>query len=252
MTNESPQESATHAPSVLSRRIPFGNADWQRLKTQLPVAATVNDLLLAATFVTLCRWNDQIAGESSRYWIRLAVPMDLAPHEGRDVLAANYSSMVFIDRRAKQIRHPAGFMPNLFRETQWIKQHNIGFVLLDVLRILDHIPGGMKAGVTSRSCASTAVVSNLGPLRSLIPHDGELKVGEARLKEFDCMVPIRPGTLVAIGVVTYAAQLHVCLHFDRQQFTDTAALSLFELLCSFIDDSFQGRLWTTPSLNARS
>jgi NRPS condensation-like uncharacterized protein len=251
LTSESPRDVSADIPGMLSRRIPFSDANWQQIKRQLPVPATVNDLLLAATFVTLCRWNDQFTDTSSRYWIRLAVPMDLGSRGIRDFVAANYSSMVFSDRRADHIRRPADLLADIYRETQWIKRYDIGFVLLDVLRLLDSIPGGMKAGVASKSCASTAVVSNLGRLRSFLPHDDELEVGAASLEEFDFQVPIRMGTAVALGVVSYASQIHLCLQFDRLRLTETAAQSLFDLLCATIDDSFRGRLWTTRSLKDR-
>ena len=68
----------------------------------------------------------------------------------------------------------------------------------------------------------------LGHLSATLQHDHVLQLGEAQLTEVDFLAPIRRGTLVALGVVTYLDQLHICMHYDAQRMPRMAAE---DLLC---------------------
>ncbi len=192
-----------------------------------------------ATFIAVGNWNHRHS-RPRRPWIRLAVPIDLATNSNRQHLAANYSSMVFLDRQHDHGPSYTKLLHSIHREMKWSRQETISYGMLDVLRILDRLPGGMWAGVKTTSwqtSVTTAVVSNLGSLDSMIPHGTELNLGSATLREFDFLVPFRPGTSIALGVVTYANQLHLTMNYDKHCLSSPTATEFFESLCRVVYDS---------------
>lgn len=226
-------------PAFLSRRLPFNPEEWREGKKQAQSTATVNDLLLMAVFIAVGKWNNRHSSPGAP-WIRLAVPIDLATESNRRKLAANYCSMVFLDRANDDEPSYTELLHGIQREMNWIRQETISYGMMDVLRILDRLPCGMSAGVKATSCltsVATAVVSNLGMLDSMIPHGHELSLGNANLTEFDFLVPFRPGTSIALGVVTYANQLHITMNYDVRCMSSPIASAFFELLCRVVNDS---------------
>jgi NRPS condensation-like uncharacterized protein len=234
-----PATPSTACPSYVSRRLPFDRDGWSNRKRRLSINATLNDVLLAAVFRAVGQWNERASIRPAQSWIRLAVPIDLASSDDRRAVLANYVGIVFVDRRSDRIRQHAELLAGIHEEMQSIKQQGLGFAMLDVLRILERIPYGMRAAVAPTRSMSTAVVSNLGPLDALLPHDRDLTLGRARLMEFDFLVPIRPGTAAAFGIVTYADQLHLAMNYDQQRLTANDAASLADLVCALLKDSLR-------------
>ncbi|MFT7631004.1 MAG: NRPS condensation-like uncharacterized protein, partial [Mariniblastus sp.] len=239
---EEPTTDLSQRPTFLSQRLPFDDETWQVRKRGLPVSATLNTLLLASMFQAIGRWNDvQCAWDAGRPWIRLAVPIDLGTEDDRRALAANYTSLVFLDRRSDQVHSFTELLSSIHKEMQMVKQHQLGFVLLDVLRVLDRIPGGMKAVVKSADCMTTTTLSNLGALKWFLPHEDQISVAEACVREFDVLVPIRPAGAPLFGVITYGGRLHITMNYDQQRFSASDAAEFLDLLCSIVNDNLTGQ-----------
>jgi hypothetical protein len=200
-------------PQMVTASFPLSREAWQMAKTRLPVPASINDSLLTGLFRALARWNDRMARTQEKYCLRIAMPIDLRSTTGERATAMNSVSFVFIDRSAKEIRDRE-LLDGIYRETDWIKKNHGAYVLQDVLKALQPLPGGMESLVAPITCTATTILSNLGELSSYLPHSDRLAVGKARLTGVDFLPPIRPGTLAALGVVTYAGRLQASLHFD--------------------------------------
>jgi hypothetical protein len=222
-----PRSAPAGFPAFVSHRLPFSRDIWRELKSRLPIPASFNDVFLRLVFRVICHWNDEFAGSPSRYCIRIAMPTDLRPATGQPSIAMNNVSMVFMDRTSSAIRS-GNLLHDIHGETDWIKRNHGAFVLHDVLRILQPVPGGIESLVAPTNCTTTMVVSNLGHLSASLQHDRVLQLGEAQLTEVDFLAPIRRGTLAALGVVTYLDQLHICMHYDAQRMARMAAE---DLLC---------------------
>ena len=213
-------------PAFVAARIPFNAGAWQALKSRLPVPASFNDVLLTVVYRTLCQWNDAAAGRPRDYWLRIAMPVDLRRATGREAAAMNHASIVFLDRRASQVRDDEHLLADVYDETRWIKENQGAHVLLDTLRSMQRFPGGIESLVAPTSCRTTTIVSNLGELRGVLPHDEAFHLGDVRLSEIDFLTPIRQGTLATLGVIFYADRLHVALQYDERHLTEGAASEL--------------------------
>ena len=223
----------TNKPSFISRRIAFSPDDWTALKTALPGAATMNDVVLAIVFVTIKDWNTSNGSNPKQDWIRISMPMDVSSE--RTGLSTNQSSMVFLDRRADRIKDIESLIKDIHLETMKIKRHDLGFVFTDVLRILNGIPGGMKLGLL-KSFACTTVVSNLGILNEIVLPRSLPVETKTKLEEFDFLVPVRRGTAAAIGIATAEGTLHVCMNYDPNQLPPESAKLFFAELGNRLED----------------
>ncbi len=232
----SPQRETTsvNRPAYLSRRLPFDAERWQASKKRLQPNVTLNDLLLAGAFVAIRQLNECMSPGTTRQWFRLAVPIDLAPDANARHVIANHVSMVFLDRSTEAISRPDSLLDSIHQEMSWIKQNRMGYVMLDILRILERIPFGMRAA-TSSTCKATSVVSNLGQFSSPLFPMETWRLGEATLTEVDALVPIRPGTAAALGIVTHHEHLHVTLHYDPQQVSASDAATLLDSFSVFVE-----------------
>ncbi len=203
--------------------------------------ATLNDLLLRDLFLTLDAWNQQHGGRKP---LRLAMPMNMRHAADLGMPAANVVSMCFLDRAGEELDHEATLLEGITRETRFLKTFYMGYALIFVARVLGRVRGGLTGLMTPRlfwRCTSTAVLSNLGdPLaKSRLPRNlqGEIIAGQLGLESLELLPPIRPGTALAFGVVTYARALMITLHFDQTQLTASQAEGLLAALQERLDAS---------------
>lgn len=216
----------------LPARRPFVDADWpaSHSRTFDPSAvedlrsgakahgATLNDRLLAEMFMTVDEWNREHGGPRR---VRLAMAINMRRPEDDHMPAANIVSMAFLDRTPGAIQS-GSLLASVVAETQYIKRHSMGFTLLRVATWCGNVRRGVKELMTPRwyyPCSSTVVLSNLGqPLASSpLPRDaeGRITAGGLTLLQLCLMPPVRPGTAVAFGVVTYAGRMTITAHYDQ-------------------------------------
>jgi hypothetical protein len=132
--------------------------------------------------------------------------------------------MCFLDRSPSQLEDPARLLRGIVQETTYIKDHFMGHALIMVATFFGKIKGGVHWLMQPRlvwRCFSTAVLSNLGdPLKgSSLPRNarGEIVAGGLTLEQVELLPPVRPGTMLAIGVVTYAGSTSLAFHFDHTE-----------------------------------
>jgi hypothetical protein len=135
--------------------------------------------------------------------------------------AANVFSLAFIDRTGRQLDNPHSLLRGIIRETAVIKAKGLALTLVMVSRFFGRFRGGVSWLIQPRwiwRCHATAIISNLGePFKdSPLPRDaeGRLRAGDLTLVKAELLPPVRPGTVMAFGVLTYARQMHVTAHYD--------------------------------------
>jgi hypothetical protein len=150
------------------------------------------------------------------------MPVNLRRPADAALSAANSVGMAFLDRSARHCAaDPDQLLADVIRETQEIKTSLFGGPLLRVAACLGRWPGGLCQMMTPRwpfSCGATAVLSNLGTVltQSPLPRDerGQLQTGGLTLLRLELLPPVRPGTVVALGVVTYAGRMTISVRHD--------------------------------------
>ncbi len=203
--------------------------------------ATVNDVMLRDLFLTVDDWN---RAHGKREPVRLAMAINMRRGTDDKIPAANVVSMCFLDRTPSEFEDPTRLLRGIVRETTHIKAHFLGHALILVARLFGKVKGGMRWLMTPRlawRCSATAVLSNLGePLKgSRLPSNarGEILAGDLTLTHVELLSPVRPGTALAVGVVTYAGSTSLTFHYDHTRIDAAEAEALA--------GSFHGRLKTS-------
>jgi hypothetical protein len=188
--------------------------------------ATVNDLLLAELFATLDHWQIKADPAHGRVPLRIAMPINMRKGPDVKMPASNVVSMCFLDRAPAALGDHAALLRGVVRETRDIKDNYMGMALIRVAGWFGRFRGGMRHLAQPRfyrHTYSTAVLSNLGqPLKgAALPVDADEHVyhGDLQLERLELLPPLRPGTHLAVGVVTYAGRLILTLHYDYRRLT---------------------------------
>ena len=201
--------------------------------------ATLNDVLLHAVFSAMesCRQRWNIPLEHPFGQLRLAVPTDLRTPNIADVPAANIVSMVFLDRKPKDIRNDDAFLQGIHREMSHIKRCNLGLAFIHGLTVYKKLFGDYRKMINKNRCWTTGTVSNLGRLFDATPFpataNGHLQIGDIELLNVYSVPPIRPQSVFGACASTYAGRLTLTLQYDTEALTHRQAEELFDTIHLF-------------------
>ena len=228
-------EPAKGFPTLLFKE--FNEADTQRIRARgKKQGVTINDLLLQATFSAMetCRQRWNIRLEHSSGQLRLAVATDLRTPALADISAANIVSMVFLDRKPKNIRNDDTFLHGIHREMAHIKRCNLGLAFIHGLTIYKKLFGDFRKMIDQNRCWTTGTVSNLGPLfvdaPFLATEEKHLRIGDMELINIYAVPPIRPQSVFGACLSTYAGRLSLTFQYDTEALTRQQARELFDAL----------------------
>jgi len=229
------QEPAKDFPTFLYKE--FDVADTQRIRTiAKEQGVTLNDLLLYATFSAMAncrrRWN--IPFEHSSEQLRLAVPTDLRTPNVANAPAANIVSMVFLDRKPRNICSDDTFLRGIHREMTHIKHCNLGLAFIHGLTIYKRLFGDYRKMIDQNRCWTTGTVSNLGRLFDKTPFpvtdEGYLRIGDMKLVNIYATPPIRPQSIFGAAASTYAGRLTLTLQYDTEALAHRQAEELLDAM----------------------
>lgn len=220
-------------PACLSHR--FTSRQLQELRwVGRRAGATVNDLLVRDLFLALDQWNWRHDRADRAGPLRISVPVNLRGESDALLPAANVVSMVFLDRRPERFSNTRWFLKTIQLETAFIKRCRLALLFHYVIRLLSALPRGLARLLDGGRCLSTAVLSNLGVQWDDLPlpyEDDQVIAGDVRLRDIEFLPPIRPLTRISLGVVTYADELRVSLHYDRSLSSQAAE----DFFAQFVD-----------------
>jgi len=193
---------------------------------------TVNDILTRDLFVALGRWKTLYAPCHALDRLRVSIPVNLRKPDDYRMPAANVVSMVFLDRRPKDLADTERLLWGIHRQMDHIKQTGLKLTFVLCLRAVQSLPGGIARLAAVDRCSATGVLTNLGMLLEHVPLpqlDGKLALDGAVLEGLDIVAPLRPYTCVAFAVFTYAGRLGITLHYDPHPLDARAASSLMDM-----------------------
>lgn len=199
---------------------------------------TLNDILIFCLYKTIDHIQQQYQGKSNKM-MRIGIPISLRNDKENRSPAANFVSMVFLDRHPIELSDPNALLQNIATETSQVKNSHRAYMLLQVLRIVCKIPNLLQALLKLPVCMATAVLTNLGkPFQNsaLLSSDGLLRSGNLILEGLDTFPPLRKDTAAAISINGYGGQLSVTLRYDSRRYLEKEALSF---LSHFVDNLMQ-------------
>lgn len=200
-------------------------------KAARELGCTMNDLLLAAVFLTVGRWNRALVPGNEKRVLRVMIPTSLRSPEDVATPAANIVSMVYLDRRLHRYRTPRQLIHSVRREMNVCKKWRLGLTLIQFIRLFRHLPGGLAPMLPEDRCLSTSVLSNVGDLTrclALPVRDGRIVVGDTVLERYDVLPPVRPLTAASFGANSYNGRMCLAIHCDPYTFTPADAQNLLE------------------------
>jgi NRPS condensation-like uncharacterized protein len=198
-----------------------------KLFASRPPCATVNDVLLGALALAICRWN--AAHRHGGQPIALSMPVNLRPSEWRLEVFSNFAAWVTVWVRPKPGEALSPVVERVAAVTGEIKRERLGGVAVDLLRVPGRLTIASKRWLqylktlTGDVVVDTASLSNLGSLGALPPpFDAP---GTAAWFSPPSQMPLG----VAIGALTLGDRLHVALRYRHAQFDRVAARRFMEL-----------------------
>jgi NRPS condensation-like uncharacterized protein len=192
---------------------------------------TVNDVMMSELFKTANEWNLLHARDSNQT-IRLSMPVSMRSDAVQGLSAANQVSMVFLDRTSAQIKNHQTLLPSIHKETDYIKQNNLGHALIRAVHWLGTIPWILPVFLKVPICQATLVLTNLGMpfYKSHLQRvDGLVYAGGVTLTAFDTMPPVRNKTRLSLSVNYYAKKLSLTLRYDSIHLSTDAAKKFLQM-----------------------
>ncbi len=131
--------------------------------------------------------------------------------------AASLASFVCLDRRRPDFADPERLLNGIHEQMSVTLRRQLGFTFVFSCRLLNLIPGRLRAHIRKPKCMVSCVLTNLGKtlVHSPLPRQADrLVAGNVTLEGFDSVAPIRPYTCASFAATTYANRLTITLHYD--------------------------------------
>jgi hypothetical protein len=237
-----PEPLVPHQPQPDQSPLPEGYpASWTRRLSESQTAGiqaaartlgvTLNDLLLRALFLTLAQHGQWHTPGRRGTWLRVCVPVNLRTAAQDPLPAANVVSMVFLDRRPRDMEDPGRLLSSIHDEMQLIKRLQLGLTFVLSLGLCQWLPGGLSRMCKSNRCMATGVLTNMGVLfsRSPLADDrGRVTAADVVLRDIDMLMPVRPLTCATVAAWSYAGRLSLTLHYDPRAIAAREAMELID------------------------
>ena len=188
---------------------------------------SLNDLLLRDLLLALGATLPPVSAP-----LRVMVPADLRDERHTHMPAANTVSIEAVERGRAELGDPAALLASVRRQTRGWREGDAGS-LVRALPTALAVPGLLPAGLRRDYAYATLVCSNVGTVFPALPlpqRDGRWCVGEAELREVWGAPPVRRSTPAALGVISYAGELFLCLGHDPRRLPAPAAAALLQSL----------------------
>jgi NRPS condensation-like uncharacterized protein len=224
------RQPATDYPAILCKDLSVTETQNMVQKAK-QLGITINDLFLCETFLAMKKWQEQNQ-MSVKSNLRIAVPTNLRTSADDRMPAANIVSMVFLDRKPKNIQGVPPFYQGVHREMQHIKRCDLGWAFIFGLTVCRRILGSLRKMTGQNRCWTTATVTNLGRLFGDVPlprREGCVQIDNSlELIGVETSPPVRSSTALGIGVMTYDDCMTINLHYDSNVLTRSDAQSILD------------------------
>ncbi len=102
---------------------------------------------------------------------------------------------------------------------------NVGLALVQVLGLLQAIPGAMEKALNKNGVWATVALTNIGPALANCQfprREGRLQVGNIEVDNVELLPPLRPFQCLNFGICTYGQRLTVAIYNARVLTGDAA------------------------------
>lgn len=216
-------DKAIRLPWYAVRRMPRRVYDALRSYT-LSEGATLNDLMVAASFHSIHDWNASYYAWPKNRLIAVMAPADLRNAQDRELTATNLTTSWLLRKKPGEIAPGSGFLRQIVTDIHRLKMEG-QYRFSDLVSALAKRPEWMEQWPTLDRCMATMGVSNIGDVmrrfQAAFPlRHGQAQIGDVALLGIDGVPPLRRSTRCMLSVLTYNRQLTLCFRCDPRWFTD--------------------------------
>ena len=199
--------------------------------------ATTNDIIVAASILTIHEWNKRQGKAGKR--IRITMPVSLRPPRERQP-ASNQIGYAFLDRHPSQLHDTQAVLTSIAEASRWIQYSGAAGMFLVVLGVFLNRTWLLRLITRLPTCFSTAVVSNIGNVQSRMKANvpktnGCNNPGGLIITNITGVPPVRPGTALSVGITAYCGQLTITTMIDSSRLAPDDGIQLTALLQSQIE-----------------
>ncbi len=206
---------------------------------------TINDVLVAALFAAVCKWNAGYPSDASTPWLRIAVPQNLREPADRWMPAANKVTMCFLTRTVPSCGNTSKLLEGIGVEMAAARYWLRGKGLIRAMGLAQAVPVLKRRFLEQGRCLATVVLSNLGDFDrwfcSSLPRERNcVRAGDICLERITLVAPVRPRTHAAFCAGSYGGVLRVSMRPDPRFFTIDRAEELLTLYASQLEAAVKG------------
>jgi hypothetical protein len=227
-------------PAFVEARLALTPTMLAGLKHMHPLPTTINDIVLRDVYLALGDLMQTLRWKKDNRWVRLAVALSHRQPGAASRGCRNNMGLAFLDRRLGKGQCKNRLLQGISHEMTRIKQNRLGYAMLRGLDWLKRVRKGLADVPKFRWSMATVVVSNLGVVLAPLTHHNRVGTDDVSVSGLGFLAPIRSGTPIAFGVLTYADELTISMQYDKRIFDRDSATALLSKVVDYLDDSLTG------------
>jgi NRPS condensation-like uncharacterized protein len=215
----------------------YGNINARELRqvrsTAKLAGATTNDVLLAACFRTVERWND-LHGKGSKR-ISIMVPVDVGADTLRHAVS-NQVSFLSLSTMPEDRVDPAYLLRTVRVNRAYMLENGIAFSVVFFLYFCSLLPMPVmkliaRFLVLTRIYADTVLVTNVGSIQPKGPdaERAQMRIGDSAVIDILGLPPVPSPMVISFYAGTYCGNLCVCAAYRRSRMSREKSGELLRL-----------------------
>lgn len=196
------------------------------------VGASLNDILLAACFRAIERWNKS-HGKCTRK-VSIMVPVDIGGDMSPSIIS-NQVSYISVSTTRKERADPEKLLRAVKHKTSHLLNNGIAFSIIYLLSFWTRFPPLVPRVIAkliwiTRIYVDTVVLTNLGLVwpRGIASAE-ETRIGDARVTDVTALPPIASPMGMGLGTCIYNKHLTVALVYKVSHFTKEQAKMFLDM-----------------------
>ncbi|MBM3157046.1 MAG: DUF1298 domain-containing protein, partial [Chloroflexi bacterium] len=190
---------------------------------------TVNDILLAACFRVVQKWNNLHGKATGK--VSIMVPVNLGPESFRDVIS-NQLSYVSLSASPQESSDPLVLLRKIRKDMRSMVENGAPFIMIYFLHFVSHLPSPLLKALARLLMSvpvevDTIMLANLGLIWP--EAEREEQMGGSRIKDIAALNPVINPMELGITVHTNHGSLHVCLGYKTGRFSKEKAQQFLDM-----------------------
>ncbi|MBN2098325.1 MAG: hypothetical protein JW753_01880 [Dehalococcoidia bacterium] len=193
------------------------------------LGATVNDVLLAACFKTIEKWNEMHGKSSGK--ISIMVPVDVGRKMSQHIVSNQISYVSPTTMREERVDH-VGLLRKVSKRTGCVIRNGNAFSMIYFTYMISRMGFAMlklvgTLFIATRVYIDTTLLTNVGRIR--LGDGKEPRLGDARITDIFGVTPVVTPWGMSVVTAVFNGKLHLGLTYRTTRFSDETARRFLDL-----------------------